>query len=627
MDPSRGFRPFLERLRPRWAWVCLALGVLWLLAPLSCRKGAGCLAALLALCLWAGGATLVFLGTRWLLRRLLFRVSRRLWVILLLVSLLPVLLLAVGFLSLGWLGLGAQVSRSVQGSLRIQEEALREASRQTSDKVALQALSTLGEASLRREPRLPKGVPPDYLGLVLEDGQLGLRLASPAGGGWRLLTLPLDHLAESGRNLWGGRAHLRLDASKDRSEMPAGPRLHLDLGEVRGRPPIRAWSEGDVATGKGLLRPFTLPPVTLRVVDWASGRPLSLSLTPETSLKELFMGYGFGEGNLSAKAFMAIVGLSALFLVLAGIQSVALIMGLLLARNLGKAMDCLTKGVLRLSAGDFSARVKPRGRDQVTRLAVAFNEMAQRLQQASEERAERLRLEEELRVAREVQMRLLPDVGALTSAIQATVIPAREVAGDYFDVFKLPDGRLAFLIADVSGKGTSAAFYAAETKGVLAALDKAALDPREVVTRLNAIWRASHPRSLFLTLVYGSYDPATGAFALVRAGHPAPILARGRGGVERLCPRGLGIGLADQAFQANLELATGVLEPGDSLVCFTDGLSEARNPQGELFGEARLAELLAQPGPDPKPLVLSAVSQFTAGGHLDDDLTLLILQR
>jgi serine phosphatase RsbU (regulator of sigma subunit) len=225
-------------------------------------------------------------------------------------------------------------------------------------------------------------------------------------------------------------------------------------------------------------------------------------------------------------------------------------------------------------------------------------------------------------------MRLLPDLEALhLPSVRATILPAREVAGDYYDLFPLPDGSLAFLIADVSGKGTSAAFYAAETKGVLSALDKQALDPREVASRLNAIWCEGHGKNLFLTLVYGTFHPRTGRFAFVRAGHPPAFLRRADGTVERLQPRGLGVGLSAARFREALELAQGTLEPGDRLVFYTDGLSEALDPADALYGETRLAELLARPAEDLQAAILLDVTAFTQGRPLADDLTLLILGR
>jgi serine phosphatase RsbU (regulator of sigma subunit) len=264
----------------------------------------------------------------------------------------------------------------------------------------------------------------------------------------------------------------------------------------------------------------------------------------------------------------------------------------------------------------------------VAQLSSAFNDMAARLQAAATEREERLRMEEELRVAREVQMRLLPDLEALRMpSVRATILPAREVAGDYYDLFPLPEGGLAFLIADVSGKGTSAAFYAAETKGVLSALDKEVLDPIAVADRLNAIWCQGHSRHLFLTLAYGTFHPRTGRYRFVRAGHPCAFLRRADGGVTRLQPRGMGVGLSADRFREALELCEGTLEPGDRLVFFTDGLSEAQAPDDSFYGEDRLQALLGLPAEDLQAAILADVAAFIQDRPLGDDLTLLLLSR
>jgi len=631
----------LASLRPRWAWITLACGLPWLLIPARrLATGTGCLWTLSALAFWAGALVLGFLGVRWLWRRILFKVSRRLWVILILVSLLPALTLTALFVSVGWLGLGAQVGRAFQGDLKRMETAVREAVKQPSDAAALKALEVLGEAHVRRVDALPPGVKDGFVGYVYDvtpEGKkvVALRAVAAEGDRHRLLSLGLGRMSASGREIWGGRMIYRLDwgsGEKGRTRSKHGDEeAPLEFsGLFSGTPPVTTYQDGEVPQGRGLFRPFSLPPVGLRVIDWETGRPMLLSATPETNLEELFRGFGYGAkgGNLSGKTLLIIGGLVLGILALFCFQLVALVMGFYLTRQLGKSVDSLFRGVSRLSSGDFSVRIRPRGRDQVAHLTVAFNEMAARLQQADAEREERLRMEEELRVAREVQMRLLPDLEALhLPSVRATILPAREVAGDYYDLFPLRDGSLAFLIADVSGKGTSAAFYAAETKGVLSALDKQALDPREVASRLNAIWCEGHGKNLFLTLAYGTFHPRTGRFAFVRAGHPPAFLRRADGRVERLQPRGLGIGLSAARFWDALELCEGALEPGDRLVFYTDGLSEALDPADALYGEARLAALLAQTAEDLQAAILGDVVAFTGGRPLADDLTLLILGR
>lgn len=628
------------RFRRHWPWVVVGLGLLGSLPAVH----SGCWPALA----WSGGLVLAWRALRWIWDRLLFRVSRRLWVILALMSVLPVAALALMLLALGWLGLGAQVSRSTQQTLAAWEEALKVANQEPGEAAALQALSTFGGAWVEHAPRLPEGIPDTFVGMVWADSHDSglpaprkdtyLRAVRREPGGFRVLSLNLGVLGDRAQALAGGQVRFdlvpRREArnGKESFRITSGGKLGRDReaailvgqGEV-----VATWSKGLPLQGRGFFAPFNLPPLAFTINDWSTGKVLVLTATPETNLYALFAGFGSSDRQgMSVSTVKAIVVVTLVFMALAVAQFAATILGLVLAWSLGRAVNDLHGGVTRLSLGDFTTRIRPRGRDQVAHLSQAFNQMAARLQTAAAEAEERLRMEEELRVARAVQMRLLPDLEALRMpSIRAAILPAREVAGDYYDLFPLPEGGLAFLIADVSGKGTSAAFYAAETKGVLSALDKQALDPVEVASRLNTIWCEGHGRNLFLTLAYGTYQPRTGRFAFVRAGHPPAFLRRADGSVTRLQPPGLGIGLSATRFRAAIAVCEGVLEPGDSLVFYTDGLSEAQDPQGAFYGEDRLEALLAQPAEDLEAAILADVAAFCAGEPLADDLTLLILSR
>ena len=645
---------FLARLRPRWAWIVLALGLPYavlaftprLHGPLALMLPSGC-------AFWVAAVVLGFFGLRWSWRKWMFKVSRRLWLILILLSVLPALSLSLLFMSVGWVSIGGQVSRTLQGNIKTAESAIKTASQEPADQIARQNLQLLGDVWVARVKTLPEGVKPDFVGLVWNDNSpiqgkgIFLRAVSAEGDHFRLLNISLGSLAARSKALWGGRMTYRLDHTpeniggkkdivfkgRDVNDEPVEQVLQPFIPDEKTKP-MEAWSQGDSLKGSFFFHPFRLPAVGLKILDWSTGHEdLMLTATPETSLRELIRGYGFtGEGgNQSVETIAIITGLAVLLIFLAGIQFIALFMGLYLARQLGRSVDDLFAGVGRLSAGDFSARIRPRTRDQVGQLATAFNLMAERLLTSQKERDQRLAMEEELRVAREVQMHLLPDIPVLpgSAAVHATILPAKDVAGDYYDLFRLSDGRLAFLIADVSGKGTSAAFYAAETKGVVAALDKVLRCPREVAIRLNEIWceKHIHSKRMFITLIYGVFDPLSGDFELVRAGHPPAFLCRADGHVERLSPRGLGVGLSLERFEENLDACTGTLGKGDSLICYTDGLTEAASPARELFGEDRLEALLAEPGHCSITRILGAVSEFTEGQALDDDLTLLVLQR
>ncbi|HJV23096.1 MAG TPA: SpoIIE family protein phosphatase [Holophagaceae bacterium] len=600
----------------------------------------GCLPMLLVG--WCG-SVLCFRGLGWLWRKMLFRVSRRLWAILGFLSVLPVLGLAVLLLSLAWLALGAQVSRTTQQNLEAWEQAVRVANAQASDRDAMLALRTHGQTWVSHVKALPKGVKANFVGLVWDrtpkgegeglnggDEDTFLLAVHREEGGYRLLRLELGRLGIQSQALMGGAIEYRLQ--------PAREEQAQDLKVTNGgrtqvvaradKEVLATWIQGERPTGSWFLAPFSLPAQDLPIVEWATGRPLLMNVRPETSLKALFRGYATRERQpFSVGTLMAVGAVGTLLFIIALGQLVATILGLRMAWTLGASVDDLDRGVRRLSAGDFGARIRPRTKDQIGRLAESFNTMAAQLQSSLHEREVRLQLEEELRVAREVQTRLLPDVATfgLGAQVQATLLPAREVAGDFYDLHRLPGGKLAFLVADVSGKGTSAAFYAAELKGMVAALGPTLADPVEVADRLNTIWCASHDKRTFITLAFGTFEPATGAFAFVRAGHTPGYLRRLDGTVTRLQPRGLGIGLTAKGFRERLDLCEGRLAPGETLLLFTDGLSEAHGPDDALYGDDRIVAVL-RTGADPVPALLSDVAAFTGDGPLADDLTLMVLR-
>lgn len=610
-----------------WPWALLLLGLLTYVGVSSWWMRA---------CLWFGLIVLLWRALRWSWQKLVFKVSRRVWAIIVLLSVVPVLALHVFFLSLGYFTLGGQVSRSVQGNLAGLRAALTKAAAESDDGAALQQLHLLGDAWIARTDQLPKGIKPGFADIVQDTSPATgkpavlLRAVTQDGARFRLLTLSLNGLTDQSASLWGGRTEFRLAWESD-EDLPG---IQADSGRPvkREGQEVLAWSTGEEPRGGGLFHPFPLPATSLRATDWATDKPMVFTLTPRTNLSVLFGGYGFENderGNLAFKNIFVMMAIAALLLVMAVLQVMAMLLGVRLAWTLGGSVDDLHKGVTRLSGGDFSARVRPRSRDQVGVLARNFNDMAVQLEASRAEREQRMALEEELRIAREVQMRLLPDLASLhlPARVEATLLPAKEVAGDYYDLFRLEDGRIAFLVVDVSGKGTSAAFYAAEVKGMVAALDKARDGAAEVAAKVNELWTKGHRRQVFLTMVYGSFDPASGAFELARCGHPEPLLRRGDGSVEQIRSSGLGIGLSAERFREKLEIHAGTLGEGDALIICTDGLTEAMDAGGRLYGMDRLEALLQGAQDDLRGAILADVTAFAESTGLQDDLTLMIIQR
>ncbi len=274
-------------------------------------------------------------------------------------------------------------------------------------------------------------------------------------------------------------------------------------------------------------------------------------------------------------------------------------------------------------------------RDQLGELAESFNTMSQGIRDLLRQQVEKERLEEELRIARNIQMSLLPAQGAVgvpSLRIAALCLPAAEVGGDYYDLIPLSETRLGVLIADVSGKGTSAALYMAELKGLVLSLSRIHSSPARLLAEANSILSGTlDPRS-FVTMTYAIVDGDAGTMRYARAGHnPILHMESATGRTHVLMPPGLGLGIdRGQRFDALLEEAEVPLRSDDVFLFFTDGLSEAMNGRSELFGERRLRDVLERSGSlgsdDLKEAILSEIRAFVGDAAQQDDMTLVVLK-
>jgi serine phosphatase RsbU (regulator of sigma subunit) len=247
--------------------------------------------------------------------------------------------------------------------------------------------------------------------------------------------------------------------------------------------------------------------------------------------------------------------------------------------------------------------------------------------------ADRLSLKGELEVAREIQLAMLP-TGTYTAGdaeICGVTRPANTVGGDFYDVLPLdadPEGRVIITIGDVAGKGSPAALLMALLLAVLRTLVDEKLEARALVTRLNTQICRHSPGSRFITLFYGVYTPSTGALTYVNAGQNPPLLRRANGSIERLEGTGIALGMFDGSAYQAIETT---VRPGDLLLLYSDGITEAENPAGQPFEEAGLERLVAAHGTESPaslaPAILQAVESHARDSRFTDDLTVLILKR
>ena len=244
--------------------------------------------------------------------------------------------------------------------------------------------------------------------------------------------------------------------------------------------------------------------------------------------------------------------------------------------------------------------------------------------------ADRLTLKNDLEVARDIQHAMLPQVAYDAHGFQAWGLtrPANTVGGDFYDVMTQPDGRIVVTLGDVAGKGSPAALLMALLLAMFRTLIDEGLEPAELAERLNGQICRHSPASRFITLFVAYVDPQTGKLTYVNAGHTPALLRRANGTFERLLGGGVALGMFEGSpFQAHET----VMEPGDTLVMYSDGVTEAENHKGDQFEEASLQRIVdLHAGAAPKQLaetILRVVEVHAQETYLADDLTLLVMKR
>lgn len=461
-------------------------------------------------------------------------------------------------------------------------------------------------------------------------------------------------------------------------ERPEGVSIEISAGGSRSAGIRR------VEPGRGIEEDLKGVPIFMPMTDWATGKEReNAALYVEFS--ELRPAQIFTRlrqyrtrTTLGRFVFGFIAGLAGVFLL---ITLVAVVSAAFLTRSITGAVHHLYEGTKRIEAGDLLHQIPTRGRDQLGALAVSFNQMTRSVRELLRVSAEKERLDQEMKIAAEVQARLFPRRLPPTVALDIApgiCIPARAVSGDYYDFLEVAPGLIGIVVADVCGKGVSAALLMAnlqanlrgqvqsshedgyenargapepgaghrhrsaampaepgESAMTLARHGEAA--PRQspvdrIVQRINRQLQSSIIDASYVTLFYAEYDEPSSTLRYTNAGHNPPLVyrrgRRGEDAVERLDCGGTVLGLFRDAEYEDRDVR---LESGDVLAAFTDGLVEARNPEGLEFGEERVVALLkrhaALPALEIERQILSAVRNWTASAEQEDDLTLVVLKK
>lgn len=370
-----------------------------------------------------------------------------------------------------------------------------------------------------------------------------------------------------------------------------------------------------------------------RLPDFILGKPAWVAFAP-MRLTGWSMGVIVPEDELFAPlrklgrevAILGGAGFTALLLVIAAI-----------AAHITRPLSRLAATAAEIAQGNLDAPVPlAAGGDEVGALSRSFEQMRLALRDyiadltATTKAKERL--ESELKIARNIQMSFLPKkfppFPEITSfALHADLLPAREVGGDLYDFFLLGPGRLLFLVGDVSGKGVPAALFMAVTKTLIKGNAEQESDPAEILAKVNRELCVDNESMLFVTMFLAILDCGTGEMTFSNAGHNPPARIAPDGAVSWLAlPRGLFLGVMEDAVYRT---STVTLAPGEKIVAFTDGVTEAQNPAQELFGTQRLLSVLSKAASMPPEVldaaVMQAATEYAEDAEQADDITVLTL--
>lgn len=326
-------------------------------------------------------------------------------------------------------------------------------------------------------------------------------------------------------------------------------------------------------------------------------------------------------------ALMVLVGISLLFVVI-----------LLISRSITRPIHFMVQATAKVASGNLAVDLAPiHGRDEIGRLAEAFTHMSNELQQYIKDltttTALNERIHSELNIAAQIQASILPSTFPPFPehddfSLYAQMKPAREIGGDFYDFFLIDEERLALVMADVSGKGVPAALFMMVSRTIIKSLATQGKSPAEVLAEANDLLCQGNDAAMFVTTFLAYYHVAAGTLIMSNAGHNPPYRIDADGVVHALPkPPGTALGFIPGLAYTEKEES---LAPGETLVFYTDGVTEATAPDGQFFGEDRLIGLLSQyyqlELEDTCHRIIEVLDKFQAGEQFDD-ITLLMIKR
>ncbi len=372
----------------------------------------------------------------------------------------------------------------------------------------------------------------------------------------------------------------------------------------------------------------------VKLPDFVTGESAWLSYAPVAN-----SGWSMGLVIPEKEMFQELRGLRQQVSIIGAVGFILLlIIVVIISTSITKPLKTLVARTSEIAKGNLDIPVpESKTGDEVGQLARSFEEMRLALREyianLTETTKAKERMESELKIARSIQMSFLPKHFPPFPEIKqfelfASLEPALEVGGDLFDFFLLDDGRLLFLVGDVSGKGVPAALFMAVTKTLIKGIAELESTPADILARVNRELLVENETMLFVTMFLGIFDYKTGELVYSNAGHNPPILLSPKRSAEWLAlPKGLFLGIMEEAEYKNAYIQ---LEAEDTLVVYTDGVNEAENISQKFYSNARLLDTTNRmTGQSPQRIcqeLVASVHEFAENAPQADDITVLVLR-
>jgi len=572
---------------------------------------------------------------RWMLRKLFWRVGRRLFLSYVMIGVLPFFLFGILLLTIGYMIAGVMTQAALRGERQASLGQLESAAREygLTGKKPPDALPTLeiydsADASGAKLPDwLRKST---FSGMAWRDRQPMLVVSRqfPEANRNVVFVQPLDRAWAKDLEERDGMV-VRMtregdidDSSRrsDRSQRKRGGGININIDGQD--------DDFDKLMVNSIGRKIIWPDLT-DLIHWETGgasthKLLTLIINPVPNLLNFYFG---AEGSKYLDGLLKAILILTGMLIL--IYMVAVMFAAVLIYSITRAVNRIEKGTKAVERGDFTYRISMRPHNQLGEMAQSFDRMTESIGSLLTNVAEKERLQSEIEIAATIQRNLLPKEGPLFRGVSfsAHFEPTTSIGGDYYDVFNLDKTRLAVAIGDVSGHGLSTGLVMAMVKAAMTTLVEEGADEVSLFRRLNELVYRSTERRAFMTLAFTIFDLGRGTIRHTNAGHLYPYLLRVGQPPAGIEVPSLPLGVRSQIMTHTAEVE---LHEGDAIVYLSDGIVEAQNESGDPFGFDQLEYLLAT-ADDRSPnairdRILDAVARHSGTRPADDDRTVMVLR-